>query len=69
MILWEHVGSLSDNDYCLRSTKKLNIFQLNGLVLGTTLILTMDDNKGTSAAVSSTRLSKNKFCRIMKELI
>ncbi len=43
--IWEHLGLLSNEDYCSDNAKKLNLFQQNGLVIGGNLILTMDDNK------------------------
>lgn len=43
--LWEHLGLLSNEDYCSDNARKLNLFQQNGLVIGGNLILTMDDNK------------------------
>lgn len=44
--IWEHLGLLSNEDYCFDNAMKLNFFQQSGLVLGGNLILTMDDNKG-----------------------
>lgn len=51
-ILWEHLGLLSDPEYCMKTARKLNLYQQNGFVIGDSLILTMDDNKGSfSSAV------------------
>lgn len=51
-ILWEHLGLLSDPEYCWKTAQKLNLYQKNGFVIGDSLILTMDDNKGNfSSAV------------------
>lgn len=61
IIIWEHFGILSKKDYCLRSAKKLNIFQLNGLVLGANLILTMDDNKGNFSSGIINRIIKEQL--------
>lgn len=44
VIIWEHLGLLSDLDYCQRTAEKLNIYQKNGYTIGKNLILTMDDN-------------------------
>lgn len=45
VIIWEHLGMLDKLQYCSRTVDKLNIYQLNGLVLNKNLIITMDDNK------------------------
>lgn len=44
-IIWEHLGMLSKPGYCSDTADKLNIFQMNGLILNKNLILTMDDHK------------------------
>lgn len=44
-IIWEHLGLLSNEKYCRDNVRKLNLYQVNGLVIGDNLILTMDDNK------------------------
>lgn len=45
-MIWEHLGLLSKDKYCTNTAKKLNLFQQSGLTMGSSLILTMDDNKG-----------------------
>lgn len=44
--IWEHWGLLSKKSYCDDCARKLNLFQQNGLTIGSNLILTMDDNRG-----------------------
>lgn len=44
--IWEHLGLLGDAAYCSRFAEKLNLYQMNGLVIGKNLILTMDDANG-----------------------
>lgn len=45
VIIWEHLGLLSNESYCWHNAKKLNIYQRNGFTIGENLILTMDDSK------------------------
>lgn len=44
--IWEHLGLLDDIAYCDRFAEKLNLYQMNGLVIGKDLIFTMDDASG-----------------------
>lgn len=43
VIIWEHFGMLDNPSYCSRTAEKLNIYQMNGLILCKNLIITMDD--------------------------
>lgn len=58
---WEHLGLLSEEDYCQRNAKKLNIYQMNGLVIGGNLILTMDDNKGNFSSSIINKIIKDQL--------
>ena len=51
VIIWEHLGLLSDMDYCQRTAEKLNIYQKNGYTIGKNLILTMDDSNQNVSSV------------------
>lgn len=61
-LYWEHLGLLSNQDYCYHNADKLHIYQLNGLVISKDLILTMDDNKGS---FSSALINQNIRERIL----
>lgn len=41
-IYWEHEGMLDKSDYAMRAVKKLNSYQLNGIMFGERLILTFE---------------------------
>ncbi|WP_251614160.1 hypothetical protein [Senimuribacter intestinalis] len=51
VIIWEHLGLLSDLGYCQRTAEKLNIYQQNGYTIGKNLILTMDDSNQNVSSV------------------
>lgn len=60
-VIWEHLGLLSSEKYCSDNVKKLNIYQLNGLVLGENLILTMDDNKNNFSSGIINKIIKEQI--------
>lgn len=65
-IIWEHLGLLSNEEYCSRTAKKLNIYQLNGYTLGENLILTMDDNRGNFSSGTINRIIKQQILPYFK---
>lgn len=60
-IIWEHLGLLSNEEYCISNARKLNIYQLNGFTLGENLILTMDDNKGNFSSSIINKIIKEQI--------
>lgn len=41
-IYWEHLGLASDVDYASKNLEKLNIYEKNGIMLGTDLVVSME---------------------------
>jgi hypothetical protein len=46
IIIWEHLGLLSDKSYAQRWESKLKWYKANGLVVNKTLFITSDDTRG-----------------------
>lgn len=76
-VFWilEHLGLLSDLDYCIRNANKLNIYQKNKMIIGENLILTMDDyNENISSSIIIKIIERDILpalngVRVSKELI
>lgn len=71
IIIWEHLGMLSEEEYCIKNARKLNFYQQNGFVLGDNLILTMDDDKGNFSSAIINQLIQTqilpKFSKIKSD--
>lgn len=65
-IIWEHFGLLSDPDYCLKSAKKLNDFQMEGFELGENLIITMDNSKGSCSSTYINKIVSEQLLPILE---
>lgn len=62
-IIWEHLGLLSYEDYCIENARKLNVYQQNGYTIGENLILTMDNNEGDLRSKRINDLIQNDLLR------
>lgn len=61
IIIWEHLGMLSIEQYCINNARKLNIYQQNGFTIGDNLILTMDDNNGNFSSTIINKTIRNEI--------
>lgn len=48
--IWEHFGMLNDMNYCIHNARKLNTYQKHDFLIGRSLIITQDDQKGNCSS-------------------
>ncbi|MCD7922073.1 MAG: hypothetical protein LUG27_06510, partial [Clostridiales bacterium] len=44
-LLWEHFGMMDNKEYCVRTLRKIESYQKNGVFLGKNLIVTFETSQ------------------------